>query len=250
MSVQLPPLREQIEVGFQMQFKPMDKLGYCTLLAVGILSGAALGTLLTASAWTFTLGAVVGASLASIAIIIHRKFIADQAHEKFQQAFNLTDEVQQFKQYKILADEGHRRAEYEVAMKLEYGIVGGNKESKPNLPEAFVYYKKSADHGLAKASFKVAIAYERGWGIQKNSKEALKYYEKSANQGLVKAHYELGTIYSEGALGLKVNGAKALHHYKQAANQGHVDAKKDLVKIYKKGLYGIEKNEAEAAKYK
>ena len=44
--------------------------------------------------------------------------------------------------------------------------------------EEFEELKKDAEQGDADAQYKLAIAYEKGWSVEKDPEEAKKWYEK------------------------------------------------------------------------
>lgn len=157
-----------------------------------------------------------------------------------------------------------------------------NLHQKPT--EAIHWFQKAAGQGNTQAMIQLAYAYEKGNGINADSKLALKWFEKAAKgkdasamrelaqrylqgwtaeQDYTKAIewygkaaeygdraslYSLGTIYEEG-LGVSVDLKKAAAWYLEAAQSGNFDAMDKIAEMYESGK-GIEKNSEEAEKWR
>jgi hypothetical protein len=51
-----------------------------------------------------------------------------------------------------------------------------------NYPQAYQWFKKSADKGDARGENLLGILYEYGQGVTQNNQQALSWYQKSAEQ--------------------------------------------------------------------
>lgn len=82
---------------------------------------------------------------------------------------------------------------HQVLLKEAYG---GNAKAQHELgayyecyendfEEAFKWYKKAADQGLAGAQYSVGSAYDLGQGVEQNSEKAIKWYQLSVEQSAV-----------------------------------------------------------------
>ena len=111
--------------------------------------------------------------------------------------------------------------------------------------QAFKWYESAAKRGFPRAQWKLASAYERGNGTDKDVVKALDLFGKAAEGGLQDAQYHLAQIY-EGSVGnvlkdayarngVGIDGKKMVHWYEKAAEQGHVWAQYGLGLAYVKG---------------
>lgn len=103
-----------------------------------------------------------------------------------------------------------------------------------DLPLAYKEFKASADEGHADSQFNVALMYENGIGVEKDTKQALAWYGKSAAQGNAAAQYNLAVFYENGR-GTAVDFAKAREWYRKAAAQGDPLAIGNLGMLYVRG---------------
>jgi hypothetical protein len=85
--------------------------------------------------------------------------------------------------------------------------------------------KRAAAQGLAPAQFRLALMYDRGWGVQQSDVKAVKWLRKAAEQDFVEAQYNLGSRYESGE-GVTQDHAKAANWFRKAAEQGSVNAQK------------------------
>lgn len=72
------------------------------------------------------------------------------------------------------------------------------ERNKKDLAEAAVWYDESAEHGYARAQFKIGLFYDKGYGVAQNKEEAAKWYRKAADQGDADAQCNLGYCYKTG----------------------------------------------------
>ena len=96
------------------------------------------------------------------------------------------------------------------------GWVGSYYFLNGDYENAVYWSKKAADAGNYRAQLYMAIAYERGEGVEKNLQKAFEYYSSSAKGGDVSAIYMLGEYYHTGEV-VKQNLKKARNYYKIAA---------------------------------
>lgn len=234
MSLNIQASFNQVIQGFQLEFKKEEKLAYCTLLAGNILAGAVVGTLLTASAWTFTLVAG-GAALASIAIIYHRKRVADSAEKGFQTAMEMEGPAK-FEQLEGLANQGHVDSQIELA---EMYLIRHEEEHQ----KAFDLFLNLADQGNRFALIRVAEMYRDGKGVPQNPQKAFEYFLKVADQGDVYYQVYVACEYLD-----KKDEVKAFNYFLKAANQGDKDAQVQVAVMFLIGK-GITKDLPQAFNY-
>jgi TPR repeat protein len=63
--------------------------------------------------------------------------------------------------------------------------------------EALKLYEAASNQNSALAQYNLALSYERGYGVSRDSKKAIELFEKAAEQGIIWADYALGMIYYE-----------------------------------------------------
>ena len=91
--------------------------------------------------------------------------------------------------------------------------------------------QRAAAQGLAPAQFRLALMYDRGWGVQQSDIKAVRWLRKAAEQGLAEAQYNLGSRYESGQ-GVTQDHAEAASWFRKAAEQGSVNAQKNLGATY------------------
>jgi TPR repeat protein len=137
------------------------------------------------------------------------------------------------KQYEIclpLAEQGNAKAQYIIGTMFdEYGLAGISK----NYPEAYRWYKLSANQGFTKAQIKLGDVYIYGRNVQQDINEAYKWYLLAAEKNDAKAQEKIGKMYSGNRhWGFKANYDEALKWFLLAAQQGNKDAQFELGKLY------------------
>lgn len=110
--------------------------------------------------------------------------------------------------------------------------------------EAMRWYRKAADQGDTKAQYDIGYMYDLGQGVPQDYSEALRWYHKAADQGDANAQCSLGSMYYDGR-GIQQDRAVAVNWYRQAANSGLARAQYGLGYMYYHGQ-GVPEDRAEA----
>ncbi|MDH3466327.1 MAG: protein kinase [Gammaproteobacteria bacterium] len=107
---------------------------------------------------------------------------------------------------------------------------------------AFGNLKALAEQGSPRAQFRLALIYDAGYGVAKNSATAQQWVRRAAPQirdaaasNQAWAQSDLGRMYQEGWL-VQQNYAAAAEWYRRAAEQGDPGAQNDLALLYEQGL--------------
>ena len=104
---------------------------------------------------------------------------------------------------------------------------------------AFHFFQSKANQGDANSQFNLALLYENGAGIPRNTKQAAYWYTKAAEQGHVQAQYELGNEYLfSGDYEVPQDYKQSVYWYTKAAEQGHILAQYKLGHMYEYGDEG------------
>lgn len=130
------------------------------------------------------------------------------------------------------ASHGYAPALYKLASCYEQGV--GVK--RPNMPQAFIYYKDAADKGDIKAQHKIGLCYRYGYGTEENPQQAIAYLKKAADKGYARALHNLGRCYEESYGMEKSDLSKAFTLFLRAAKQGQTLAHVDVGRCYENGL--------------
>jgi TPR repeat protein len=112
---------------------------------------------------------------------------------------------------------------YSMGMRYAQGKDG----VKQDYAEAAKWFRKSAEHGSARAQYDMGILYSQGRGVPQDYKEAAQWYRKAADQGMPQAEYNLGLLYHQG-FGVEQDDKEAEKWWQKAAAQGIVFAKQQL----------------------
>lgn len=128
-----------------------------------------------------------------------------------------------------LADLRRQAAAGNPAAQQELGVRFATGEGE--LPQSFSQARKwwtlAARQGVAGASYNLALMYDTGSGVQRDSGMAARFYHQAADGGLAAAQNALGRMYEMGR-GVKQDIAAAKHWYRRAAGQGMVFAQSNL----------------------
>lgn len=134
--------------------------------------------------------------------------------ESALKAVDVQDYLTAYQEFKKLASEGVREAQYNLAMLYKDGNgVMQDKETAAH------WFRKAADQGLAEAEFQMGRAYDKGEGVKQSDEYAALWYRKSAEHGNPWAQANLGVMYAEGQ-GLKQDLVLAYVWFNLSASQG------------------------------
>jgi TPR repeat protein len=100
------------------------------------------------------------------------------------------EEVKEFKETKLKAEQGDAVAQFNLGSKYCSGLG-----VLQDYAEAVRWFRKSAEQGHVIAQYILGQAYGAGIGLTKDEAEAFKWYRKSAEQGLDDAQSALGECY-------------------------------------------------------
>lgn len=215
------------------------------------------------------------------------------------------DYLEALKWYEKAAEQGSEIAQYEI-VNFYYNKKGAKEElekaeqwilkddeqrsdkmivmfgkiafDSKNYSDAFKWFKKAADNGLAEAKNILGFLYSQGIGIETDKDEALKLFKESAEKGEPTAQLNLGNCYYNGEgtekdlekakywylkahdagfneattmLGMVAcdenNYSEAVKWLREAADKGNSDAQNRLSFLYKEGL-GVPKDDVESFK--
>jgi TPR repeat protein len=116
--------------------------------------------------------------------------------------------------YKLSADQGNARAQFNYGFMLLHGDgISMNKSLAAH------YFKLSADQGIAEAQCNYGFMLSHREGISMNKSLAAHYYKLSADQGNARAQYHYGFMLLHGD-GISMNKSLAAHYLKLSADQG------------------------------
>lgn len=112
--------------------------------------------------------------------------------------------------------------------------------------EAFHWYQKAADQGIADGKLGLANMYRTGTFVEKNPKKALALYEEAQSEagGL----YYKGLMYTTGE-GVEKDAAVGRELIYSAAKRGYSDAQVSIGELYKSGTGGMLQDFREAARW-
>jgi len=146
---------------------------------------------------------------------------------------------------------GDARAQAELARRYDFGhgegsVFSGADFAKLGIDEvlvpqdyaqAFYWYRKAAEQGLAEGQYNLGMLYYQGHGVQKDYAQGLNWVAKAACQGYSTAQNSLGDSYQRG-FAVPRDIEQALAWYRKAAD--HQDdaawsAQKTLGSMYLKG---------------
>ena len=129
--------------------------------------------------------------LLSLTLIFGISHISFADFEDGLAAYNSGDYTKAFQEWQILAEDGHVRAQYNVALMYAYG-VGTLKDYQASV----AWYKKAAEQDYVHAQYNLANMYLRG--DVRNDEEAVYWFRRDAEQGDAPAQYNLGIMYANG----------------------------------------------------
>ena len=118
---------------------------------------------------------------------------------------------------KAIDDRDKGSALFEIASCYYYFEYEGKMSVKRCLAKAFESYKIASELGHARATYKVALCYDFGTGVEQDDAKMVEWYVKAADLGDYCAAWQLSTIYEHGWRGVAVNKKEALKWCRVAA---------------------------------
>jgi TPR repeat protein len=130
--------------------------------------------------------------------------------------------------------------------------IRAKKASKPAKRDALhakeyamLHRMLRVDPSLIKAQVSLGMMYQKGEGVQQDSKQAVAWYRKAADQGMALAQCSLGVMYQQGE-GVQQDYKQAAAWYRKAADQGMALAQWTLGDMYMIG-HGVQQDFKQAA---
>lgn len=122
---------------------------------------------------------VVGVVAIAALLTVAAPVLADEdAFDKAIHVYGCADYPKAFSMVVPLAEGGHALAQYQMGLMLEQG-----QGTAPNLAEAYKWYKKAADQGIADAYFALGQIYQRGVVVPKDAIQAYVSFDVAATLG-------------------------------------------------------------------
>ena len=120
-----------------------------------------------------------------------------------------------------------------IACLLSFAAMCGcNKVPTPEMETE--QWRNAAEHGDAKAQYRLGLCYASGNGVTQDKTEAVKWYLKAAEQGDAEALYKLGQCFDNGE-GVTKDMTKAVKCYRMAAEWGFEPAEEALKELEQRG---------------
>jgi hypothetical protein len=141
-----------------------------------------------------------------------------------------------FQIYEPLAQQGHRKAQCDIA-----GMYDKGHGVKMDKGKALYWYEKSAEQNFTPAQRNCAKMYENGEGTSVDKAKALYWYEKVAEKGESDHMVQCGTMYYQG-IGTQKDLDKAVFWLEKAEASGNPKAEELLREIRQSGQVGENQN--------
>ncbi len=131
--------------------------------------------------------------------------------------------------WKILAERGNAEARYNLGWYLLQSATSVDDER-----EAFSWFEKAAQQGVAEAQFALATMLEQGKGVASPQLVQARYwYGQAADAGLAAAQHNLGTVYARGEE-VAQDDERAFQWFFLAAVQDYLPARRALRAVTKR----------------
>jgi len=152
------------------------------------------------------------------------------------------DNVEAFEQWKLLAEQGDAKAQYNLGL-----IYALGKGVPKDLAQAIYWFEEAAEQDHIDALMKLGFVYYNGKSdIDKDLRKSAGWYIKAAEKGDAQAQNKLASMYQAGE-GVLKDYKKAIFWYEKSATQGNGDAQNSLGMAYIVGR--IVKKDVEKGKY-
>ncbi len=100
----------------------------------------------------------------------------------------------------------------------------------PRVSQKFIYAKRAASQGDARAQFDLGLMYAKGDGVRRSEREAFKWFHKAARNNHTEAKFYMGLSFVQGR-GVKRQPQLARYWFKLAAKAGHRQAMAHLASL-------------------
>lgn len=156
-----------------------------------------------------------------------RRQAAEEARKKADEKKRIEEE----ERLRKLEEEARKKAEEEKESAptkeqlIEWYNAGLKAKTKK---QAFVFFLKAAEGGLAEAQYELGSCYGSGAGITKDLTEHVKWVMKSAEGGYAKAQHWMYNLHRFGVLSAEKNIFKAIKWLKEAVKQNYPEAIEEL----------------------
>jgi TPR repeat protein len=117
-------------------------------------------------------------ALAALFVLPLPALAEEDAFDKAIHVYGCADYPKAFGMVVPLAEGGHALAQYQMGLMLEQG-----QGTPANLAEAYKWYKKAADQGVADAYFALGQIYYRGGVVPKDAIQAYAAFDVAATLG-------------------------------------------------------------------
>jgi TPR repeat protein len=123
--------------------------------------------------------------------------------------------------YLTSAKLGYAASQYKLGLAYEYGHLG----LRVDPPRSIAWYTKAAEQGDPDAELALSGWYLTGFEniLPRNEQEAYMWAKKAADKGLAKAEYAVG-YFLEHAVGVQEDLEESRRWYVRSASQGNVRA--------------------------
>ena len=114
-------------------------------------------------------------------------------------------------------------------------------------PKQVERWRRAADHGDARAQYRLGVLYEYGQDVPEDQSEAARLYCAAAEQGHAEAQSALARMYEEGR-GVEQDFVEAVKWYSRHAEQGNTGSCFHLALMYENGQH-VQQDYVEAARW-
>ncbi len=134
----------------------------------------------------------------------------------------------------VLSEAGSAEADYSLSCYYK-------REQDNNFAQYLSCLRKAVQKGHANSEFELAVCYEQGFAVEKDTKKAKELYDMAAKKNHDAALCVLANHYALGTLNIPLNHEKAIMLYRAAANMNNSEACYRLGTYYESGIH-IEKS--------
>ena len=135
----------------------------------------------------------------------------------------------------------------ESAFRIGRIRLRGDENYKAKPAEAVKWLEKAGGMGISNAYYYLGLAFDNGWGVEKDVPKAVEAYEKAVAMGHAPAMNNLGFILYEGR-GVEKNLSQAIHLITSAVDRGDAFSYGSLGEIMLNGN-GFPQNDVETYKW-